>query len=121
GPLHASPLPVVFSTSHGALARTPARSTPAFLIASMRGLVPGAGTGASANAGSAKAAAASAARQRSIMGPSGNADCGRYADSPPRGKAEDRVFWCGCDVIPYYPWQRDCAKRGGPALVPSRG
>src|SRR5438132_11205637 len=49
GPLHASPAPeVVFSTSHGALARTPTRRTPAFLIASMRGLAPGAGTATSA-------------------------------------------------------------------------
>src|SRR5437773_11414188 len=48
GPLHASPDPDVFSTSHGALASTPTRSTPAFLIASTRGLTPGAGTGTSA-------------------------------------------------------------------------
>jgi hypothetical protein len=40
----------VFSTSHGAFASTPTRSTPAFLMASMRGLAPGAGTGTSANA-----------------------------------------------------------------------
>src|SRR5436189_117990 len=53
GPLHASPLPVVFSTSHGALASTPTRSTPAFLIASTRGLVPGAGSATSASAGAA--------------------------------------------------------------------
>src|SRR4030095_2308670 len=48
GPLHCSPEPDVFSTSHGALASTPTRSTPAFLIASTRGLVPGAGTATSA-------------------------------------------------------------------------
>src|SRR5437016_10295074 len=53
GPLQASPDPVVFSTSHGALASTPTRRTPAFLIASIRGLVPGAGTGASARAATA--------------------------------------------------------------------
>src|SRR5678816_3057622 len=57
GPLHASPVPVVFSTSHGALASTPTRSTPAFLIASIRGLAPGAGTGTAATAVAASDAA----------------------------------------------------------------
>src|SRR6478609_8815972 len=57
GPLHASPLPVVSSTSHGAFASTPTRSTPAFLIASTRGLVPGAGSGTSAIAVAANDAA----------------------------------------------------------------
>jgi len=55
---------VVFSTSHGALASTPTRSTPAFLIASMRGLAPGAGTATSALAVTAAASAASAMPQR---------------------------------------------------------
>src|SRR5579872_6856717 len=44
GPDQCSPLPEVFSTSHGALARTPTRSAPAFLMASMRALFPGGGT-----------------------------------------------------------------------------
>src|SRR6476646_4458321 len=57
GPLHASPVPVVFSTSHGAFASTPTRSTPAFLIASIRGLAPGAGTGTAAIAVAANDAA----------------------------------------------------------------
>src|SRR5690242_6661346 len=64
GPLQASPWPLVFSTSHGALARTPTRSTPAFLIASIRGLVPGAGTGTSASTEPAHANANSAHRAR---------------------------------------------------------
>src|SRR5215467_13175624 len=55
GPLQVSPDPLVFSTSHGALASTPTRKTPAFRIASMRGLVPGGGTpGACASAATAK-------------------------------------------------------------------
>src|SRR6185369_16278356 len=60
GPLHGSPWPVVFSTSHGALASTPTRSTPAFLIASMRGLAPGAGVATSAAAVRARASTAMA-------------------------------------------------------------
>src|SRR6516225_10964628 len=44
GPDQCSPPPVVFSTSHGALASTATRSTPDFLMASMRALLPGAGT-----------------------------------------------------------------------------
>jgi hypothetical protein len=44
GPDQCSPPPVVFSTSQGALASTATRSTPAFLMASMRGLLPCAGT-----------------------------------------------------------------------------
>ena len=64
GPLHASPEPDVFSTSHGALASTPTRSTPAFLIASTRGLVPGAGTATSATLDAAKARSASAKTER---------------------------------------------------------
>src|SRR5262245_10881379 len=74
GPLHASPWPDVFSTSHGALARTPTRSTPAFLMASTRGLVPGAGTGTSAAAVAAAVANTSAAIARrgvQIMAPPG--------------------------------------------------
>ena len=63
GPLHASPWPVVFSTSHGALARTPTRSTPAFLTASTRGLVPAAGTATSASAGSAAKSSGNATRR----------------------------------------------------------
>ena len=67
GPLHASPdPPVVFSTSHGALASTPTRSTPAFLMASTRGLAPGAGTGTCASAGNATSVN-SAARLRQRM------------------------------------------------------
>src|SRR5664279_1210385 len=64
GPLQGSPAPVVFSTSHGALARTPTRNSPAFLIASTRGLAPGAGTDTSASAGHALAARINAARLR---------------------------------------------------------
>src|SRR5215831_5691296 len=61
GPLQASPDPLVFSTSHGALASTPTRRTPAFLIASMRGLAPGGGTpGACASAATARNVPASA-------------------------------------------------------------
>src|SRR5215469_3582365 len=62
GPLQASPDPLVFSTSHGALASTPTRKTPAFLIASMRGLVPGGGgtPGVCASAATAKNVPASA-------------------------------------------------------------
>src|SRR4029434_341474 len=66
GPLHVSPDPEVFSTSHGALASTPTRSTPAFLIASIRGLAPGAGTGTSALVVSVKASTASPAPQRNM-------------------------------------------------------
>src|SRR5579862_7223556 len=44
GPDQCSPLPVVFSTSQGALARTATRNVPDFLIASMRALLPAAGT-----------------------------------------------------------------------------
>src|ERR1700694_915157 len=65
GPLHAAPCPVVFSTSQGAFASTPTRSTPAFLMASIRGLAPGAGTGTSAKAGMHNASASSA-KLRSI-------------------------------------------------------
>src|SRR4029450_3588695 len=61
-----SPDPDVFSTSHGALASTPTRSTPAFLIASIRELAPGAGTGTSAFVVSAKASTASPAPQRNL-------------------------------------------------------
>src|SRR5450631_2124009 len=64
GPLHASPVPDVFSTSQGALASTPTRNTPAFLIASTRGLVPGAGTATSAYVVTANASAAKAVPQR---------------------------------------------------------
>src|SRR5215831_9957749 len=61
GPLQVSPDPLVFSTSHGALASTPTRKTPAFLIASMRGLAPGGGTpGVCASAATAKNVPASA-------------------------------------------------------------
>src|SRR5436190_8754666 len=60
GPLHAGPCPLVFSTSHGAFASTPTRSTPAFLMASIRGLAPGAGTGTSAKAGTHKTSASNA-------------------------------------------------------------
>src|SRR6185312_11778626 len=67
GPLHASPCPVVFSTSHGAFASTPTRSTPAFLIASTRGLVPGAGTGTAAVAMMVHEASSSATRARPKM------------------------------------------------------
>src|SRR5215472_18525384 len=63
GPLQASPDPLVFSTSHGALASTPTRSTPAFLIASTRGLVPGAGTATSAAATVAAVRATAAEKQ----------------------------------------------------------
>src|SRR5712664_2359201 len=42
GPLQASPWPDVFSISQGALASTPTLSAPAFRMASMRGLAPGA-------------------------------------------------------------------------------
>src|SRR5207237_9918547 len=66
GPLHASPDPEVFSTSHGALASTPTRSTPAFLIASIRGLAPGAGTGTSAFVVNVKASTANPAPKRDI-------------------------------------------------------
>src|SRR6266436_6638448 len=66
GPLHASPRPVVFSTSQGAFASTPTRSTPAFLMASIRGLAPGAGTGTSAKAGAHNASASSSAKLRSM-------------------------------------------------------
>src|SRR5262252_4478331 len=68
GPLQASPDPLVFSTSHGALASTPTRKTPAFLIASMRGLAPGGGTpGVCASAATAKNAPASAPANRFIV------------------------------------------------------
>jgi hypothetical protein len=50
----------VFSTSQGAFASTPMRSTPAFLMASIRGLALGAGTGTSAKAGTHKTSASSA-------------------------------------------------------------
>src|SRR6266404_5915359 len=66
GPLHAAPCPVVFSTSQGAFASTPTRSTPAFLIASIRGLAPGAGTGTSAKAGTHNASASSSTKLRSM-------------------------------------------------------
>src|SRR5690349_24715224 len=64
GPLHASPCPLVFSTSHGAFASTPTRSTPAFLIESMRGLVPGAGTATAAAAMAVHEPSSSARRAR---------------------------------------------------------
>src|SRR5882724_11832429 len=67
GPLHAGPCPVVFSTSQGAFASTPMRSTPAFLMASIRGLAPGAGTGTSAKAGAHSASASSSAKLRSML------------------------------------------------------
>src|SRR6185312_2451262 len=67
GPLHASPCPVVFSTSHGAFASTPTRSTPAFFTASTRGLVPGAGTGTAAVAMMAHEPSSSATRARPKM------------------------------------------------------
>src|SRR3984885_8966459 len=54
GPDHCSPLPLVFSTSHGGLASTPTRKTPAFWIAWTRGLP--VGTASSALTGAAKAA-----------------------------------------------------------------
>src|SRR5215470_4429588 len=61
GPLQVSPDPLVFSTSHGALASTPTRKMPAFLIASMRELAPGGGTpGVCASAATAKNVPASA-------------------------------------------------------------
>src|SRR6478609_6224307 len=60
GPLHGSPVPLVFSTSHGAFASTPTRSTPDFLIASTRGLEPGAGTGTAAIAATQHDAASTA-------------------------------------------------------------
>src|SRR5260370_22831 len=66
GQRHASPRPVVFSTSQGAFASTPTRSTPAFLMASIRGLAPGAGTGTSAKAGAHNASASSSAKLRSM-------------------------------------------------------
>src|SRR5438309_6561404 len=66
GPLHAGPCPVVFSTSQGAFASTPMRSTPALLMASIRGLAPGAGTGTSAKAGAHSASASSSAKLRSM-------------------------------------------------------
>src|SRR5713101_7006802 len=65
-PLHASPRPVVFSTSQGACASTPTLSTPAFLMASIRGLAPGAGTGTSAKAGAHNASASSSAKLLSM-------------------------------------------------------
>src|SRR6266702_5931878 len=52
GPDHCSPLPLVFSTSHGGLASTPTRKTPAFWIAWTRGLL--VGTASSALTGTAK-------------------------------------------------------------------
>src|SRR6185369_4134404 len=67
GPLHASLPPVVFSTTHGALASTPTRSTPAFWMASMRGLAPGAGTATWASAGHASATASSAAMRYDVI------------------------------------------------------
>src|SRR5690349_20418883 len=68
GPLHASPCPDVFSTGHGALASTPTRSSPDFLIASTRGLAPGAGTAVCATAGNARAhATAHADRDATIF------------------------------------------------------
>src|SRR5215470_155997 len=68
GPLQASPDPLVFSTSHGALASTPTRRTPAFLIASMRGLAPGGGTaGVCASAATAMNAPASAAGNHIVV------------------------------------------------------
>src|SRR4029450_6495499 len=66
GPLHVSPDPDVFSTSHGALASTPTRSTPAFLIASIRALAPGGGTGTSALVVRAKASTTNPAPQRNM-------------------------------------------------------
>src|SRR5258705_1162684 len=66
GPVHAGPCPVVFSTSQGAFASTPMRSTPAFLMASIRGLAP-AGTGTSAKAGAHSASASSSAKLRSML------------------------------------------------------
>src|ERR1700692_1941008 len=66
GPLHVSPDPEVFSTSHGALASTPTRSTPAFLIASIRGLAPGAGAGTSAFVVSVTGSTATDAPQRNM-------------------------------------------------------
>src|SRR6478736_3166782 len=44
GPAQASPEPVVSSISQGGLESTPTRNCPAFLMASIRGLVPAAGT-----------------------------------------------------------------------------
>src|SRR6266567_6043747 len=64
GPLQASPDPLVFSTSQGALASTPTRRTPAFLIASTRGLAPVAGTGTSARAGTASTRSTAIATQQ---------------------------------------------------------
>src|SRR5438105_9538891 len=66
GPLHAAPCPVVFSTSQGAFASTPTRSTPAFLIAAIRGVAPGAGTGTSAKAGTHNASASISTKLRSM-------------------------------------------------------
>ena len=68
GPDQASPpVPVVFSASQGRLASTPTFSTPAFRMASMRGLAPAAG-GSCASAGEKAAPRASspAAMERSL-------------------------------------------------------
>ena len=63
GPSQASPAPPpVFSTSQGELDSTPTRKAPDFLIASMRGLAPGAGTGC-ASAGAIMAPSSKAARK----------------------------------------------------------
>src|SRR6516165_3590812 len=62
GPDQCSPPPVVFSTSQGALASTATRSTPAFLMASTRALLPGAGTSC---AGTGSDVAATSARPAS--------------------------------------------------------
>src|SRR5579872_3015967 len=66
GPDQCSPEPVVFSTSQGALARTPTRKAPAFLIASMRALFPGGGTSWACNgkAGDTNTARNNTARDR---------------------------------------------------------
>src|SRR5258708_9750166 len=61
GPDHFSPVPLVFSTSHGAFASTATRKAPDFLMASIRGLLPGAGTSC-AQAGAAAAIAPTTAQ-----------------------------------------------------------
>src|SRR5580704_5842851 len=97
GPDQCSPPPVVFSTSQGALASTATRTTPAFLIASMRGLLPGAGTSC-ANAGNA-AAVASARAETSAFS--------RFMivlplfvfDQRPAHAKRGEVFTCGRHVV----------------------
>src|SRR2546423_5681076 len=98
GPLHAAPCPVVFSTSHGAFASTPMRSTSAFLMASIRGLVPGAGTGTSARTG-AHSTSAHSARQRTRHWDMVSFRQ-RIADAPASGSAghDDRREVAACQI-----------------------